>query len=74
MTVMEALKSAQFVVDNSGRQTAVLLEIDAWEALIEWVEDVADTRLATQALAELEMAGGRPEKAGWLDWNDVREV
>ncbi|RME43240.1 MAG: hypothetical protein D6796_13395 [Caldilineae bacterium] len=73
MTVIDALKSAQFVVDNRGRQTAVLLDIQSWQALLDWIEDVADIKIATQSVAELEAAGGRPQQAGWLDWDKIGE-
>ncbi len=73
MIIVEALKSAQFVVDNEGQQTAVLLDIQSWEALINWIEDITDLKIAAQALTELEVAGGRPQQAGWLAWDDIRE-
>lgn len=74
MTIIEALKSAQFVVNNEGQQTGVLLDIQSWEALIDWIEIISDTKIATQALAQLEAGGGRPQQAGWLDWNDISEA
>jgi len=73
MTIVEISKSAQFVVDNKGRRTAVLLSIQAWEAIVNWIEDVADIRIASQVLPELQAAGGRPQQAGWLAWDDIRE-
>jgi hypothetical protein len=73
MTVIEALKSAQFVVDNSGHQTAVILDIQSWEVLLNWIENITDIKIATQGLTELEAAGGRPEQAGWPDWDDISE-
>ncbi len=73
MTIVETLKSAQFVVDNEGQQTAVLLDIQSWEALINWIEDITDLKIAAQALTELEVAGGRPQQAGWLAWDDIKE-
>ncbi len=73
MTVIEALKSAQFVVDNDGHQTAVLLDIQSWEALLNWIENITDTKIAAQGLTELEAAGGRPQQAGWLDWDEINE-
>lgn len=73
MTVIEALKSAQFVIDNRGHQTAVLLDIQSWEILLNWVEDMIDTKIATQSLTELNMAGGRPQQSGWLDWDEISE-
>jgi hypothetical protein len=73
MITGEALKSMQFVVDDKGQRTAVLLDIRAWERLIKWIETVTDTKIAVQVLNELQEAGGRPEQAGWLAWEDIRE-
>ncbi len=73
MVIGEALKSAQFVVDSEGRRTAVLVDIQAWEALIDLIETLTDTKIAAQALAELRQAGGRPEHAGWLAWDKIGE-
>ncbi len=73
MAIIEALKSAQFVVDSKGDQKAVLLDIQAWETLINWIENIIDTKIATQALAELQAAGGRPQQTGWLAWDDISE-
>jgi hypothetical protein len=73
MIVEETLKSVQFVVDDEGQRTAVLLDIRAWEMLMNWIETATDIKIATQALTELQQAGGRPEQAGWLDWSDISE-
>ncbi len=73
MALVEALKSAQFVVDSNAAQKAVLLDSKAWEKLIDWIETIIDSKLAIQALAELETADGRPEKAGWLAWDGEEE-
>lgn len=64
----------QFVVDDKGQRTAVLLDIRAWEILIKWIETVTDAKIAAQALRELHLAGGRPEQADWLAWEDIRET
>ena len=71
MSVAEALKSVQFVVDSEGQRTGVLLNIQAWDALVNWIEDVTDARIAAQALTQLQAAGGRPSQAGWLAWDDI---
>lgn len=73
MTVIEALKSAQYVVDKNGHRTAVLLTMKSWQSLIDWIEDIADAHLAAEALTTLQAAGGRPQEAGWLAWDDIRE-
>lgn len=72
MTNVEALKKVQYVTDSDGRRTAVLLEIHAWESLLQWIEDALDAQAAVSALNELRAAGG-PQKAGWPSWEDVRE-
>jgi hypothetical protein len=74
MMMDEALKSIQFVVNDKGQRTAVLLDIRAWDLLIKWIETVTDTQIAVQALQELRQAGGRPKRAGWLAWEDIREA
>ncbi len=64
MPIAQSLKSVQFVTDDAGQRTGVLLDIRAWEALMAWIEDTTDTRLAARALRELAAAGGRPSEAG----------
>ncbi|CBN57114.1 MULTISPECIES: hypothetical protein [Kamptonema] len=71
--VTEVLKSAQFVVDASGKKTAVQLSVAAWEALLDWIEDREDEGIFREAMSQLREAGGSPEKAGWLDWEAVKD-
>lgn len=73
MITSETLKAIQFVVDDKGQRTAVLLDIQAWERLIKWIETVTDTKIAVQVLNELQQVGGRPEQAGWLAWDKISE-
>jgi prevent-host-death family protein len=51
-TAKTARKSRQFVVDEKGRRTAVVLPIEEYEALMEAAEDLADLRAADEARAE----------------------
>lgn len=71
MTVTDMLKAARYVVDDAGRRTAVLVEIEDWERLLAWLELIADNRLAQVALEELS-AGGGAASAGWVDWREGR--
>ncbi len=73
MTITKVLQSAQFVVDNKGRRSAVLLKISEWEKLINWIENIIDSKIAIQSLSELKRLGGNPAQAGWLAWEDIRE-
>jgi hypothetical protein len=72
MTGLEALQSVQYVTAK-GKRLAVI-DIEDWEALIEWLETLEDGRLARQAYEELKASGGDRERAGWLKWDDVKET
>jgi hypothetical protein len=74
MAIVEALQSAQFVVNGQGQRTAVVMDIQAWDTLIAWFEDAIDTKIAMQSLKDLAAAGGRPQKAGYLDWDEISEA
>ncbi len=69
----EAIHPVQFLVDAKGERTAVVLDVRAWELLSEWIETVTDRKIALDSMSELEAAGGRPERAGWLSWDEVRD-
>ena len=69
MTGLEVLRSVEFL-QIKGKQVAVL-DIETWQALIEWLETLEDLQIAKQALNELKAAGGNRERAGWLKWDDV---
>lgn len=76
MTGLEALQSVQYVTAK-GKRFAVV-SIDDWEAMIEWLETLADIpeysqAFAQQAYEQLEAANGDRERAGWLKWNDVKD-
>ena len=70
MTGLEALKSAQFVIGQDGRPSAVQLDIDAWESLLDWLEDSDDRAFVQEALPRLRLG---PEKASALRWEQVRD-
>jgi len=42
----------QFLVDDRGNKTSVLLSISDYEALMEEIDDVEDVRLFDQAIGE----------------------
>jgi hypothetical protein len=71
MTSLEELKSVQFISIKGER--FALITLKEWEALLEWLEALEDIEIARRALAELKAAGGDPEKAGWLKWEEIRE-
>lgn len=69
MTGLEVLHSVEFL-NIKGKQVTVL-DVETWQALIEWLETLEDLQIAKQALNELKAAGGNRERAGWLKWDDV---
>jgi hypothetical protein len=69
MTGLEVLQSVEFL-NIKGKQVAVL-DVETWQALIEWLETLEDLQIAKQPLNELKAAGGNRERAGWLKWDDV---
>ncbi|GEM_PF-472172 len=64
---LKALYSVQFITAK-GKRLAIL-DVDEWEALVEWLESLEDAQIAQQALVELKVVGGDRKRAGWLEWN-----
>jgi hypothetical protein len=71
MTGLEALQSVQYATVK-GKRFAII-NVDEWEALLEWLETLEDVQIARQAFAELKACGGDRERAGWLRWDEVKE-
>jgi len=70
MIGLEALQSVQYVTVKDERVAVV--NIHDWEALIEWLETLEDVQIARQALAELKIFDGDRDRAGWLQWDQVK--
>lgn len=70
MTGLELLQSVQYVTVK-GKRLAVI-NVNDWEALIEWLETLEDIQIAKQAFAELKVLGGDRKRAGWLAWDEVK--
>jgi hypothetical protein len=71
MTGLDALQSVQFVT-KKGKRLAILSAED-WETLIEWLETLEDVQTVQQAYAKLKAAKGNRRRAGWLEWNAVKD-
>ncbi len=69
MSGLEALQSVQFVTIK-GKRFAVL-DVQDWEALIEWLETAEDAKVVQEAYRQLKAAHDSRERAGWLPWKDV---
>ena len=72
MSGLDALQSVQYVTVK-GKRFAVL-DLEDWEALVEWLETLEDLEIARQAAIALRKADGDREKAGWLKWEEVKEA
>ncbi len=70
MLGLDMLQSVQYVTVN-GKRFAVL-DAEEWEALIEWLETLEDLEIAKQAFDALRRAAGDRERAGWLQWDEIR--
>jgi hypothetical protein len=64
MTVAEILQSVQFIVGQEGKPTAVVLDIQTWEALLSVLEDVEDVQLVRDRLNNWQA------KEGWTRWEE----
>lgn len=71
MTALETVQSVQFVTVNEKR--FAVIDAEEWEALVEWLETLEDTKVVQESYDELAQAEGNRQKAGWLRWEDIRE-
>jgi hypothetical protein len=71
MTGLDALQSVQFVT-KKGKRLAILSAED-WEALVEWLETLEDVQVARKAFADLKAAKGNRRRAGWREWNAMKD-
>jgi len=67
--VMLNERNVQFVIGKRGKPTGVLVNLRTWEKIIEALEDAEDIEIARKALAEIDAAGGDPQKAGYIPWS-----
>jgi len=69
MSAMTMLKSVQFLIGQDGRPTAVQMSMDAWNSLLDWLEDSEDRAIIKAAIPRLRSG---PKQAGALRWEEVR--
>jgi hypothetical protein len=69
--MMLDLDTVRFVVGSDGKPTAVQVDMNLWQHIVDALEDAEDVALARAALDELSAAGGDPRKAGWIDIEDL---
>ncbi len=66
-SVNAVLSNAQFVVNAEGKPTAAVLDIQAWEALLDWLEDFDDVQLSRERLKSWQ------SKQGWTPWAEFEK-
>ncbi len=64
MTVTEILHSVQFVVDQDGKATAVVLDMRIWESFLSMLEEIEDIELVRDRLKNWR------SKKGGTRWED----
>ena len=67
MTIQEMLGAVQFVVSQDGKRTAAMVDIDVWEAVLSLLEDLEDTELVRERLANWRTKGG------WTRWEEFEQ-
>jgi len=70
MTGLEALQSVQYVTAKDKR--LAVIDIEDWEAMLEWLETIEDMQIAARAHEQLRAAEGDRARAGWRRWDDVK--
>ena len=68
MLDMKLLENVRFVVDSRGKKAAVQLDLNAWNALLGYLEEIEDRSLVKENLARL-MEG--PEQSGAIPWDQA---
>jgi hypothetical protein len=69
MVTLDVLKNVRFVVDASGKESAVQVSIKDWKTLLEYLEEVEDRSAIKEKITRLQKG---PEKSGSLAWQDVK--
>ena len=68
--VTNVLKNVQFVVDSSGKESAVQINIEDWRKIIDYFEELEDRASVKELLHCLKVG---PEKSGALAWGEARD-
>ena len=58
MTIEETLDTARFVVNEKGERTAVYLPLEAWDTLVEWVNQQKTEVTTPQPVSALDELWG----------------
>jgi hypothetical protein len=64
MTVAEILEKVKFVVNPSGKKSAVVVDLDIWEQIVTMLEDFEDAEEVKQA---------RTLREETIPWNEAKK-
>jgi len=69
MINLDNLKSVQFVIGQDGHPSAVQMDIETWESLLDWLEANEDRKIVKEMLPKLRSG---PRQGAALRWAMVR--
>ncbi len=67
MSVIDLVKSAQFIVGVQGKPSAVVLDIELWDKILAMLEDIDDFKIARKRLKSWR------SKNNWTSWEAVEK-
>lgn len=70
MSISEALRDVKFVVGPDGQPTAALVDIAAWQRLVDLLEEAEDQGLLRAYLTRRRQASS-PERLGLVPWEQA---
>jgi hypothetical protein len=70
MLDLDVLNSIRYVVDQDGRKSAVQVDIQAWDILLSYLEDLEDRALLRDKIQRLVHG---PEASGATSWEEIKK-
>lgn len=64
----------QFVVGGSGEPTAVLIDMDTWNYILDRLEEAEEVTRAGYGSSKYDADNWDLEKAGYRTWTQIRET
>ncbi len=68
MLDFKLLGNVKYVVDSEGKKAAVQVDVEAWEALLAYLEDLEDQALIKDKISRLRQG---PAQSGAVSWQDA---
>ena len=73
MAIAHTLKDVRFVVGSNGQPTAALIDIAAWQQVIELLEEAEDQGLLRTYLQRRKVTKD-PRAMGFLTWEEAEAI